>query len=157
MKNTSVSKYINSLSQEELQKEILMLLKKLPAVKEYYKMELGSVTQREQLYKKAKVEIAKRYATKSYRRPRKPRIQKINKLLTEMKKKSIFDHEMVDLYLFDLESCIKFSMEYGVITLVIQNHIDQVYKKADAIIRENKLQDMFQDRINWIEENQFLF
>ncbi len=157
MKNTSVSKYINSLSQEELQKEILMLLKKIPAVKEYYKMELGSVKEREQLYKKVKLEITKRYATKSYRKPRKPRIQKINKLLTEMKKKSIFDHELVDLYLFDIETCIRFSIEYGVVTIVMQNHIDQVYEKADALIQESKLEDMFEERTNWIKDNRQLF
>jgi len=157
MKGTSISKYINSLSQEELRKEFLMLYKKLPAVKEYYKMELGSEKERSQLYKKAKVEIAKRYATKSYRKPRKPRIQKINKLLTEMKKKSIFDHELVDLYLYDIETCLNFSREYRLVTHVMQNHINQVLEKAYNLIEENKLENLFSERLEWIEDNKLLF
>jgi len=157
MKGTSISKYINSLSQEELQKELIMLYKKLPAVKEYYKMELGSEKERKQLYKKAKIEIAKRYATKSYRRPRKPRIQKINKLLSEMKKKSIFDHEMVDLYLYDIETCLQFAKEYRLVTTVMENHISQIYKKVEALIEENNIEELFADRIDAIKQNRLVF
>ncbi len=152
MRSPSFNKYINSLDHEELKNEIKLLFKKIPSVKEYYKMELGSETERKKLFDKAKEEIKSRYATKSYRRPRKPRIQKINKILSAMKKKSIFQHELVDLYLFDIETCIGFAKNYQLHTQVMQNHMDQVYEKAVQIIEEDQLQEMFKMRVLQIEK-----
>lgn len=146
MRSASFNKYINSLNTEELQSEIKMLYAKVPAVKEYYKMELGSEKERASLYKKTKAEIKSRYATKSYRRPRKPRIQKINKILSEMKKKSIFSHELVDLYLYDVEQCIALADEYRLFTTVMHNHINQVFTKAVRIIQSDKLEHLFEER-----------
>jgi len=147
MRSASFNKYLNSLSPEELQNELKMLYSKIPAVKDFYKMELGDDKARGSLYKKVKDEIKSRYATKSYRRPRRPRIQKVNKLLSEMKKKSIFDHEMVDLYLYDLEQCIALADEYRIFTTVMHNHINQVFTKAIRMIQADKLEDMFADRV----------
>jgi len=152
MRSPSFNKYINSLDHEELKTEIKHLFKKIPAVKEYYKMELGSETERKKLFDKAKEEIRSRYATKSYRRPRKPRIQKINKILSTMKKKSIFQHELVDLYLFDIETCIDFARNYQLHTQVMQNHIDQVFQRAQLIIEGDQLGEMFKSRLVNIEK-----
>jgi len=146
MRSAAYNKYINSLSPEELQNELKMLYAKIPAVKDFYKMELGSEKERDQLYSKVKKEIIARYATKSRRRPRKPRIQKINKILSEMKKKSIFSHELVDLYLFDIEQCIALADEYHLFTTVMFNHINQVFEKAIRLIQSDRLEDMFKDR-----------
>jgi hypothetical protein len=150
MRSAAFTKYLNSLSPEELQKELKMLYSKIPAVKDFYKMELGDEKARASLYKKVKAEIDSRYATKSYRRPRKPRIQKVNKLLSDMKKKSIFSHELVDLYIYDLEQCIALADEYHIFTTVMYNHINQVFEKAIEIIMADKLEDMFKERIDEI-------
>jgi len=150
MRAPAFTKYLNSLSPEELQNELKMLYSKIPAVKEFYKMELGDEKARASLYKKVKAEIKSRYATKSYRRPRKPRIQKVNKLLKEIKAKSVFSHELVDIYVYDLEQCIALADEYNLFTKVMQNHIDQVFTKTIRIIQSDRLEDMFADRIKEI-------
>ncbi len=146
MKSAAFAKYINSLTIEELQSELKMLYSKVPEVKNYYQMELGSDDERSKLYKKVKQEIQSRYATKSYRRPRRPRIQKVNKLLNEMKKKSIFTHELVDLYLYDMEQCIALADEYRIFTKVMYNHLNQIFEKAIDLIESDLLHDMFAHR-----------
>jgi hypothetical protein len=81
MRKSSFIKHINQLEEEDLRSELLMLFSKVKGVSEFYKMELGSEADRKKLYDKAKKDIASKFATKSYRRPRRPRIQKTYKIL----------------------------------------------------------------------------
>lgn len=150
MSKSKFIKHLKELGIEELKHELLDLYSKVPAVKQYYAMELGSDRDRERLYAKAKKNIESKYATKSFRRPRRPRIQKINAILSTMKKATIFKHELVDLYLFDLETALVFSVKYRFYSQTLGNHITQVFEKATDIIIVEQLQDMFQGRTKFI-------
>ena len=119
-------------------------------------MELGDDKERAKLYAKAKRDIEAKYATKSYRRPRRPRIQKVNKILSEMKKNSIFEHEMADLYLFDVETALRFSIKYGFFSKVLANHLVAVFKKALSIIHHQQLHDLYAERCTNIIDRSIL-
>jgi len=131
----------------------MRLYKNVPEVKTYYSMELGSEKERKKLYDRAKKEIVAKYATKSYRRPRRPRIQKINLILGEMKRKSVFAHEMADLYLFDVEQAVAFSRKYQFYSDVLSNHVIKVFNEACRIILEQVLQDLYKSRCQDILDN----
>jgi len=156
MRKSQFSKHLNELNEEELRQELTMLYSKVPEVKQYYAMELGSEGERKKLYDKAKKNIDSKYATKSYRKPRRPRIQKINAILSEMKKNAIFQHEMADLYLYDIEAALVFSVKYGFYSKVLSNHIISTFKKAMKIIRGHNFYDLFQERISLIIDRTIL-
>lgn len=157
MRRSQFKKHLDHLNEEELRAELMLLFQKVKEVKAYYSMELGSEEERLKLYKKAKVDIASKYATKSFRKPRRPRIQKINRILADMKKQTIFQHELADLYLFDIETAISFARRYNFYSKVLSNHIVQVFHKACRIIRDQAVQSQFQERCDHIMDSLLYF
>lgn len=150
MRKSRFIKHLEQLTEEELREEMMLLYDKVDDVKTFYSMELGTADERVKLYDRAKKDITSKYATKSYRKPRRPRIQKINKILADMKKKSVFSHEILDLYLFDVETAITFMREYDFFSLVLAKHIIKVYEMAIRIIQDLKLESEFEERCSKI-------
>lgn len=147
MKKSNFSKFIQSMDQDELRNEIDTLYSKIKEVKEYYAMELGSETDRKKVFENAKKNITRYYRTKSYRKPKPPRIRYIQNLLKEIHQLSIFDHEMVDLYLFNVETALTFMREYYFSSISLNNNIVKSFQKACDMISAGKLQDMFVYRV----------
>jgi len=85
MSKAKFSKHLKELNIEEMKHELLQLYTSIPEVRQHYAMELGTEADRKKIYDKVKKNIESKYATKSYRRPRRPRIQKINTLLKGIK------------------------------------------------------------------------
>ena len=146
MRKSSFVKHINQLEEEDLRSELLMLFTKVKAVSEYYKMELGSEEDRKRLYEKAKKDIASKFATKSYRRPRRPRIQKAYKILSEVKSKSVFDYEMIDVYLFTCEKAVEFVWEYEFASTPVFNMIAKTYDMALSLIKISNMEEEYRER-----------
>ena len=147
MRLSSFKKFVNSLGEEELRDELLRVYTKLDEVKRFYKMDMGSEKDRAKIFAKAKKEIAKKYLTKSYRRPRRPRIQKVNKLLSETRKSTILDYEMIDIYLFTSETALEFMDEYQFYSDVLVNNICSTFEKAIKLMKENLMEEEFADRV----------
>lgn len=146
MRKSSFIKHINQLGEEDLRSELLMLFNKVKEVPEYYKMELGTEADRKRLYDKAKKNIASKFVTKSYRRPRRPRVQKVNQILSETKAKSIFDYDMIDIYLFTCETAVEFVWEYEFASTPVFNMIGKTYESALSLIKLNNMEDDYHDR-----------
>jgi len=146
MRKATFLKHINNLEAEDLRSELMMLFSKVKAVPEYYKMELGNAEDRKKMYEKAKQEIAKKFATKSYRKPRRPRIQKAYKLLKEIHDKSIFQHELIDVYLYTAETAWAFMDDYEFYSTPLQNIIIKSYKNALELILQSRMEDDFKER-----------
>ncbi len=146
MRKSQFLKHLQELNEDELREELSALFEQVSEVKVYYAMELGSEKERKKLYDKAKKEIDAKYKTKSFRRPRRPRIQKVNQILAEMKRKSIFSHEMADLYLYDVETAIAFMRKYGFYSAVLSNHIVKTFHLACRIIQDQILQESYRER-----------
>lgn len=152
MSKAKFRKHLKELNIEELKHELMGLYEQIPEVRTYYAMELGTDKERERIFKRAKENIKSKYATKSYRKPRRPRIQKINSLLSSVAKSSIFNHELIDLYLFDIEEALVFIVRYHFYSQVLGNHIRSVFKKAMLLIKGGQLEDLFNERIKLILE-----
>lgn len=150
MRINSFKKYLNSMEEEDLREELVRLYTKLEPVRLFYRMDLGTDKDRAKIFAKAKKEIAKKYITKSYRRPRRPRIQKVNKILSETRKATILDYEMIDVYLFTCETAFNFMLEYNFYSDVLSNNICKTFEKACALIKDNLMQDEFKDRCDSI-------
>ena len=140
------------MGEEELREELLRVYTKLDEVKRFYKMDMGSEKDRQRIFEKAKKEIAKKYLTKSYRRPRRPRIQKVNKILSDTRKSTVLDYEMIDIYLFTCETALEFMDEYEFYSEVLVNNICGTFEKGMKLIKENLMEDDFADRVEAIRE-----
>ena len=109
-------------------------------------MELGTHQDREKLFAKAKADIESKYKTKSYRRPRRPRIAKIKKLLNEIEKVSIYQDEMADLHLYNCECALTFMEEYRFISTPLFNIIFHSFQKAIDLIIGSMENENYYDR-----------
>jgi len=147
MRRSTFLKHINSISEEDLRDELLQLFNKVPEVKAFYSLELGSEKDRQKIYDKAKESIKVKYRTKSYRKPRRPRIQKINTILKELETKAVFQWEMIDIYLFNAEQGLLFMKTYKFYSDPLKNTIINSLKKAIPLIEESLFQEKFKDRV----------
>lgn len=153
MSRRNFLKHIEQLGEEELREEIKLLYTKSKEVKHFYALELGEQKDREKIYAKAKKDIASKYATKSRRRPRRPRIQKINTLLSSLHKNAVFPHEMIDIYLFNCECGIEFMRKYYFQSTPLYNGITKSFGKATEIIGLERMQEQHSDRVLKILES----
>lgn len=150
MRKSDFSKFINSLNEEELKSEIENLFDNVAGVKDYYAMELGSDKDRIRIFENAKKMITKYYATKSYRKPKAPRIRYIQNLLKEITQLSIFNHELVDLYLHDVETAVAFMRSYYFSSKSLTNNAEKSFQSACELIQNGNFQSMFLERVEQI-------
>jgi len=146
MRKSTFIKHIKQLGEDELREELLTLFTKVTAVSQYYKMELGSAEERQKTYEKAKLDIESKYKTKSYRKPRRPRIQKIKKIISELNKVTVLNYEMIDIHLFNSECAVKFHNEYDFYSTPLFNTILQSFESALDLITQNKMEDIYKER-----------
>ncbi len=146
MRKSQLIKHLSTLEEEDLRQEILTLYDRSSEVKKYYSMELGSHQDREKLFAKAKADIDSKYKTKSYRRPRRPRIAKIKKLLSEVEKVSIYQDEMADLHLYNCECALSFMENYRFISTPLFNTIFYSFNKAVDMIVASMENETYYDR-----------
>ncbi len=146
MRKSSFKKHIDQLDEEGLRSELLLLFDKVKEVKTFYKMELGNEGDRKKMYDKAKKEIEAKYKTKSYRKPRRPRIQKVNHIIKEIRERSVFEHEMIDIYLFNAECAVGFMDTYEYYSTPLVNTIKNSMEKAISSIKSLGLSSEYQSR-----------
>lgn len=152
MRLSTFKKFVDSLGEEELKEELLRVYTKLDEVRTFYKMDLGTDKDRKRIFDNAKKLIAKKYVTKSYRKPRRPRIQKVNKILSETRKSTVLDYEMIDIYLFTAETAVNFMIEYDFFSDVLVNNISGCFEKAQNLIKDNLMEEEFAERVEQIRE-----
>ncbi|WP_224999828.1 DUF6155 family protein [Cesiribacter sp. SM1] len=144
-----VKKYLQELSEEELQEELLKLYKKFPIVKEYYQQELsqdggGLVGD----YKK---KIRQHYFP-SGRSVKRPRAAKTRELLSRFRKLSPFPYDVADLLLYQAETMVEFSASKGsgnrgYISGGFNSTLISRYKEALQLIVAEGLQQDFMPRL----------
>jgi len=150
--SSAFTKFINSLTEEELREEFKSIYKKIPAIKKHYAMELGSDDDRKKLFDKTKKGIkGLLYIGK---RPRKrPRILKIKNLIKEQVKLSVFEHETADLYLYAAEQELEFIMDRYTSVKAVFNNCVLNFEKACEMIDHLSLHDMFKERCQTFYQN----
>ena len=93
------TKFLKSMDESELRKELSRLYTSIPEVKMHYTMELGGEEQRKKIFDKAKSDVFNLYFIRDKARKR-ARVAKVKAIIKEMEKVSIFDHELVDFLLY---------------------------------------------------------
>jgi len=135
-------KHIEKLDEDDLRRELKLLYEKLDEVKRFYKFEIGDPKDKEKYYTKIKTNIKSKFATRSFRKPRRPRIQKLHSLLTQLRKDVVFDFELIDIYLFTVESGVEFMHDYYFQSEPLINLINKYFEKACLLIESNLMQPL---------------
>lgn len=148
MQKSTFTKYIKSLTAEELVAELETLYTFSPDVKQFYVMELGSENDRKRIYTNIKKDIESKYATRSIRRPRKPRISKIRAILRNLERQKSFTYELGEVFLFNVECATIYVKKHWILTDPVKNIILDTFEKACLNIRDALMEDEYMDRIN---------
>jgi len=123
------------------------LYERIPEVKSFYALELGDEKERNKVYNKAKEFIKAKYRTKSFRKPRRPRIQKINRLLSELEKNATYNWDMIDIYLFNVEQGLNFMKTYSFYSEPLKNTIINSLEKALLLIEDALFHEKYKERV----------
>jgi hypothetical protein len=152
---STFKKFIESLSEEELRSELLKLYSDNNDVKRHYLMELGSESDRKKVFDKAKKDIASKFKTRSFRKPKRPRISKVNAILKEMNDISIFKDEMAALYLYTCEIALDFMEDYYFYSEPVVNNVFKSFQAACELIQADMAEEAFSQRCETLIDKAF--
>jgi hypothetical protein len=143
LRKSNFTKFIDSLSDEELREEMDKLFTKYKSIKEYYTMELGSEDDRKKLLDKAKNGIRKLYEKFRTR----SRLTKVNNILKDMSAISIFDHELADVYITHVEAATNHLNYFGWARDADYNHLEKSFFRAVDLVTSSQSQDQLGGRL----------
>ncbi|WP_027003559.1 DUF6155 family protein [Hugenholtzia roseola] len=137
-----LNKYLKELTKEELEKEIRKLYSKFENVKEYYKLELGEDTSK--VLGEYKRKIRGEYFSK--RGMGRASSKESRKVISEFKKISIFQDDVIELLLYRVEVMQEFANEYGDAGYVSEPFCSSMttsFQEACKLIKTEKLETKF--------------
>lgn len=146
MNKITFKKHIDQLEAEDLREELMALFSKIKEVKQYYVMELGDDKTRQKIYEKAKKDISSKYVTKSRRRPRRPRIQKVKNIFKTLERETVLPYELIDIYLHNTEQALEFMMKYRYDSAPLRNSINGTFIKALKLIQLELMKSEYSER-----------
>ena len=152
MSRSNFIKFIKSLNEDELRKEMTQLYSNHKDVKNYYSMELGSDADRKKIYDKAKVDIRNMYFIKNKARKR-PRVAKIKSILKGLEKIAVFTHETIDINLYTCGISMEYLSRRPSATKASYNNCLDTFKKSMLLIQKVGMQKEFKDTAKLLIED----
>ncbi len=146
----SLKQYLNSRSQAELVDEIADLVKRFPAVQEYYQVKLSPNDDSQVLNKYKKIIENEFFPTRGIGRGK---LSVAKKAISDYRKIGKSPESMADLLLFYVEQGVKFTNEYGDIDAPFYSSMESVYQQVVEWISKYQLQRLFQSRCQKIVED----
>ncbi len=135
-------KHLFQLDRKEMAQELLKLFGKFDNVRQFYQMDLGGDTS--ELLNVYKEKIRKEYFPN--RGFGEPKASIIRKILSDFKKVSVFEHDLIDLLLYRVELGVRFTNEFGDIDEPFYRSVTNSFDDALKLITENISHARFQDR-----------
>lgn len=148
-KPSEISRYLESLSPEELMEEIKKLHKLFPQIREYYRVQLQDNGEEELLAKCKKIiqnAFAIHYDFNG------PRLREARKAVTDFSKLSNSSSNIAEVMVFYAEMGVKFTNDYGDIDAPFYASIENMYEKAAVYVTEHELHDRFVERFKRMVE-----
>lgn len=134
-----LNKYLSTLSDKELIKEIKKLYDKFPAVQAYYGMELSPDT--EAIVAEYKQRIKEEYFPK--RGFGKASSSASNKVIADFRKIAVHKKDLVDLLLYRAEMMLEFTNDYGDMDEPFYNSLGTSFRKGCELIKKERLESYY--------------
>lgn len=142
-KSSDVKKYLRSLSKDEMEKELLNLIKIFKEVKEYYSIKLNGDNS-DEILTNYKDKILNEFFPK--RGHGKFNFTNIRKTISNFKKISSNPRQIADLVLYSVEQGVKFTNTYGSINERFYISLEKLFDEATKFIKANKIAEDFVKR-----------
>ena len=146
MNKKELKKFITTLSNEELQQELIKLFEKFDQVKHYYTAELSSDT--DTVLSKYKQRIEKEFQRASARSSNSFRTSEINNIIKEFEKVTVFTIDIIELKIYRIQLAINYIKDFRIDNQTFHGSVVGHYQKAITQIHANKLEDHFADKID---------
>lgn len=135
------NKYIKSLDEEGLTKELKTLYDKFPLIRKYYKTELSEDSSAVLAEYKAKLK-KEYFPTRGYGKASSGNSRKV---VTEFKKVSTHSSDLVELWLYRTEMMLEYTLAYGDIDEPFYNSLYTGFAEACKLIGKEALHKHYQD------------
>lgn len=136
-----LNKYLKSLTEKELIQEVKKLYDKFESVKKYYELELGEST--EKILEEFKERIKKEYFPK--RGFGKARNSESKKVISEFRKISVHQKDIVELLLYRTEMILAFTNEYGDMNASYYSSLESGFEQACKLIKKEQLRSEYRN------------
>lgn len=137
-----LSKYLKQSSKSDLEKEVKKLYDKFSEVKKYYEMELTKETTK--TVKDYKKKLYKEYSTNRGAQG-KGRNNASRKVITDFKKRTNSQKEVIDLLLYRVEMMLDYS-NYRALDEAFYNSLTRSFDEACQLIANERLEEDFKDK-----------
>jgi hypothetical protein len=129
----NISEYLVGKSKDDLIREIIALSKNIPIVQEYYSNLLSNS---EEILDKFKKLVKQEYFPA--RGFGDARAGIVRKILSDFKKISKSNHDLIDLLIYHVEQGVKYTNEYGDIDEKFYSSIESSFDSAMNLIKKDK-------------------
>ena len=148
-KISEISRYLESLSAEELTEEIKKLHKLFPDVRKYYKVQLQDNGEEELLAKCKKI-LQKAFSP--YSDYSGPKLREARNAVNDFIKLSGNSSNIAEAMIYYAEMGVKFTNDYGDINEAFYASVENMYEKAAEYVNEHELKDKFVERFKKMAE-----
>jgi hypothetical protein len=148
MSKKALKKYINELSKEQLEEQILDLYDRLKEVKEFYNFVFNP--KEDKRIEECKFKIQKEYFPLNRRKAKKRR-SVAQKCIKSFLKLGMEPHYLADLMLFNIETAIRYCAQNPVRQEAFYISILRSYQEAAKYITSSGLQAEFQEQLEKIK------
>lgn len=152
LKINDLKKYLKTLSNEELQNEIINLVKSYKEVKEYYTTKIYPESENELLEKYKKIIKNEFFPDRGYGSVR---YSIVNNAMRDFKKISNNARNIAELLMYYPEMGVKFTSTFGDIDEKFYINIEKAYIDALEFIFKNNLEKEFKDKAKEIMEETY--
>lgn len=149
-KISEFSKYIETLSAEELMLEIKKLYKLFPVIQQYYQVQLQDHGE-DDLLEQCKRAVEKAFSVRSDFTG--PRLRDGRKAVNDFIKLSTDGLHVADVMIYYAEMGVKFTNQYGDINEAFYSSIEGMYEKAAQYVTEQQLHEQFFHRFHKMVSN----
>ncbi|WBW95200.1 DUF6155 family protein [Oceanirhabdus sp. W0125-5] len=143
LKISDLRKYLKSKSNEELQQEIVDIVKSFKDVKAYYNVKINPKYEEEMLSKYKKVIKEQFFSNRGFRSMD---YSKVRNAIKDFKKISNTPKNIAELMLFYAEIGVEFTNTYGDIDEKFYRNIVKAYYNALEYIFDNDLDEVFRKK-----------
>lgn len=152
MKIADFRKYLQSLSKEEMEAELINLAKSYKNVEEYFYLKVNPANE-EEIFLKYKENIKNQFFTKkSYGIPN---FKEIREYYSEFKKVSKNTEYLIELMIYTVEMGIKYLEEVQPLEDRFYERVCKVFKDVTILINKNKYEEKYINRCKKIVESNY--
>lgn len=140
-------KYLKSLDEKELYKELMKLYTKFPEIKKYYEMELSPNT--DKIVAQYKTKIKKVYFKPNGNFGR-AKSSVSRKVITDFKKIAIYKSDVIELWLYRTEMMTKYLVDRNYYSETFYKSLATSFETTCKLIAKEKMETEFEARCHGI-------